>query len=94
MQCLNFKENELFLSQYIHTDRDGVFEEKEWKTREREASGRSIRTRVMKISISGFFCQSIFSLFRYFLFISTNKTDQDISACMSSASERICLYEN
>lgn len=74
-----------------------VFEEKKWKTRERKkTSGRSIRTRVMKISISGSFFARAFS--HYFdisyLYVSTNKADENISSCMSSASGRKCLYEN
>lgn len=70
------KKMNFFITIYSYTYRDGsrynrVFEEKKWKTRgarEREPSGRrSIRTRVMKISISGFFLPEHFLIISIFL---------------------------
>lgn len=98
------KKMNFFITIYSYTYRDGsrynrVFEEKKWKTRgarENRVEEEVLERAWWKFRFQAFFCQSIFSLFRYSLFIWSHKqnTDRNISLCMSSASGHKCLYEN
>lgn len=72
-----------------------VFEEKKWKTGERKkTSGRSIRTRVMKISISGSFLPEhflIISIFLIYMYPQTKQTKIFPHACHQHQDENVYM---